>query len=151
MKSSNSQGKATNSLRNGVKIRIRIYFRYVAGQKEYEVELQFTSGLLGFPDRTNDPQSVVDGNDPILDEDAEAEAALAASRSSRRGSTVSGHSDAKSEVITNIWKVNFKGDDLGLASFAYGGAFASGDVGPAVAEDARRRGIVGQRRRRRDE
>ena len=38
--------------------------------KEYEVELQFTSALLGFPDRTHDEHSVVDGNDPVYgDED----------------------------------------------------------------------------------
>lgn len=38
--------------------------------KEYEVELQFTSALLGFPDRTHDPHSSIDGNDPVYgDED----------------------------------------------------------------------------------
>ena len=38
--------------------------------KEYEVELQFTSALLGFPDRTHDDHSAVDGNDPLYgDED----------------------------------------------------------------------------------
>jgi hypothetical protein len=56
--------------------------RYLAGQKEYEVELQFTSGLLGFPDRLGDSESAVDGNDPLLEEKEEAEAALAGSRSS---------------------------------------------------------------------
>ena len=29
------------------------YFRYLAGQKEYEVELQFSSGMLSYPDRVN--------------------------------------------------------------------------------------------------
>ena len=38
--------------------------------KEYEVELQFTSALLGFPDRTHDENSTVDGNEPVYgDED----------------------------------------------------------------------------------
>ena len=37
----------------------------MAGMKEYEVELQFTSALLGFPDRTHDEYSAVDGNDPV--------------------------------------------------------------------------------------
>jgi len=38
--------------------------------KEYEVELQFTSGLLGYPDRTHDEHSAIDGNDPVYgDED----------------------------------------------------------------------------------
>ena len=34
------------------------------------MELQFTSALLGFPDRTHDEHSAVDGNDPVYgDED----------------------------------------------------------------------------------
>ena len=37
----------------------------MAGMKEYEVELQFTSALLGFPDRTHNEHSAVDGNDPV--------------------------------------------------------------------------------------
>ena len=59
-------------------------YRYLAGMKEYEVELQFTSALLGFPDRTHDEHSAVcmcacacvcvcgvcDGIDPVYgDED----------------------------------------------------------------------------------
>jgi len=44
--------------------------RYLAGMKEYEVELQFTSGLLGYPDRIHDEHSAIDGNDPVYgDED----------------------------------------------------------------------------------
>ena len=31
---------------------------------EYEVELQFSSALLGHPDRTHDERGVVDGNEP---------------------------------------------------------------------------------------
>ena len=47
-----------------------VIHRYLAGMKEYEVELQFTSALLGFPDRTHDEHSAVDGNDPVYgDED----------------------------------------------------------------------------------
>jgi len=33
----------------------------LSGQKEYEVELQFTSGLLSFPDRIHDAEEAVDG------------------------------------------------------------------------------------------
>ena len=62
--------------------------RYLAGQKEYEVELQFTSGLLGFPDRLGDSESAVDGNDPVLEEREEAEVALAGSSSSVSGSSI---------------------------------------------------------------
>ena len=29
--------------------------RHVSGQREYEVALQFSSGLLGYPDRLQDP------------------------------------------------------------------------------------------------
>ena len=32
---------------------------------EYEVELQFTSSLLGQPDRTHDEADVIDGNEPV--------------------------------------------------------------------------------------
>lgn len=37
--------------------------RYLSGQKEYEVELQFSSGLLSFPDRIVDAEEAVDGED----------------------------------------------------------------------------------------
>ncbi|XP_033640408.1 uncharacterized protein LOC117300735 [Asterias rubens] len=40
--------------------------RYIAGHKEYEVELQFSSNLLSFPDRTKTAEEVVDGDEPIL-------------------------------------------------------------------------------------
>ena len=56
--------------------------RYLAGQKEYEVELQFTSGLLGFPDRLQDTESAVDGNDPVVDQQDEVREALGGSRNS---------------------------------------------------------------------
>ena len=36
------------------------------------MELQFTSGLLGNPDRTHDDADVVDGNEPIYGEEEEA-------------------------------------------------------------------------------
>ncbi|CAD5113719.1 DgyrCDS2883 [Dimorphilus gyrociliatus] len=39
--------------------------RYLAGQKEYEVELQFSSGMLGFPDRINTGEEYRDGEAPI--------------------------------------------------------------------------------------
>lgn len=38
---------------------------------EYEVELQFTSSLLGQPDRTHDEGGVVDGNEPIFGTDSD--------------------------------------------------------------------------------
>ena len=35
--------------------------RYLSGQKEYEVELQFSSGLLSYPDRVVNSEESVDG------------------------------------------------------------------------------------------
>ena len=35
--------------------------RYLSGQKEYEVELQFSSGLLGYPDRVVNSEQSIDG------------------------------------------------------------------------------------------
>ena len=41
-------------------------YRYMAGQKEYEVELQFTSGLLGAPTRTIAEEENIDGEKLIF-------------------------------------------------------------------------------------
>ena len=38
----------------------------MAGQKEYEVELQFTSGILSYPSRTNVDEECIDGEEPIF-------------------------------------------------------------------------------------
>ena len=37
----------------------------MAGQKEYEVELQFSSGILAYPDRVNTGEEVHDGEAPV--------------------------------------------------------------------------------------
>lgn len=43
-----------------------VNYRYFAGQKEYEVELQFTSGLTGHPDRLKTGwEENKDGEDPV--------------------------------------------------------------------------------------
>lgn len=42
----------------------RLLSRYLSGMHEYEVELQFSSALLGHPDRTHDERGVVDGSEP---------------------------------------------------------------------------------------
>nr|XP_002734565.1 PREDICTED: uncharacterized protein LOC100373469 [Saccoglossus kowalevskii] len=39
--------------------------RYLAGQKEYEVELQFSSSILSFPDRIKGAEDPVDGELPV--------------------------------------------------------------------------------------
>lgn len=49
--------------------------RYLAGQKEYEVELQFSSQILGFPDRIEGDAAGESGvghhtDDPLFDESA---------------------------------------------------------------------------------
>ena len=44
---------------------IMFVYRYLQGMHEYEVELQFTSSLLGQPDRTHDEADVIDGNEPV--------------------------------------------------------------------------------------
>ena len=42
------------------------FARYYAGQKEYEVELQFSSGLTGHPDRLKTGwEDNRDGEDPV--------------------------------------------------------------------------------------
>ena len=41
------------------------FVRYFAGQKEYEVELQFSSGLTGYPDRVKTGwEEARDGEEP---------------------------------------------------------------------------------------
>ena len=39
--------------------------RYLAGQKEYEVELQFSSGIIAFPDRIHTGEECRDGEEPV--------------------------------------------------------------------------------------
>ena len=45
--------------------------RYIAGHKEYEVELQFSSNLLSYPDRTKTAEEAIDGDEPIVGSVAE--------------------------------------------------------------------------------
>ncbi|EDV22569.1 uncharacterized protein TRIADDRAFT_58934 [Trichoplax adhaerens] len=40
--------------------------RYLAGQKEYEVELQFSSNMIAFPDRTRVVEETKDGEKPVF-------------------------------------------------------------------------------------
>ena len=49
-----------------------IVCRYLQGMHEYEVELQFTSSLLGQPDRTHDEADVIDGGEPVRAPDIDA-------------------------------------------------------------------------------
>ena len=42
------------------------FSRYLAGQKEYEVELQFSSVMLGFLDRLRNDVPAVDGNSALI-------------------------------------------------------------------------------------
>ena len=49
------------------------------GQKEYEVELQFTSGLVSYPIRTKTGEEFVDGEQPVYGSVSDI-ASIAASR-----------------------------------------------------------------------
>ncbi|EDO30431.1 predicted protein, partial [Nematostella vectensis] len=62
--------------------------RYMAGQKEYEVELQFSSGLVGYPARTNTGEEFIDGEEPIYGSRADLKS-IASPNSSRRASRIS--------------------------------------------------------------
>lgn len=61
--------------------------RYMAGQKEYEVELQFSSGILSYPSRTNIDEENIDGEEPIFGSRMDLKSATPSS--SRRGSRIS--------------------------------------------------------------
>ena len=52
---------------------VTLVYRYLQGMHEYEVELQFTSSLLGQPDRTHDEADVIDGNEPVHAPDVDAD------------------------------------------------------------------------------
>ena len=59
----------------------------MAGQKEYEVELQFSSGILSYPSRTNIDEENIDGEEPIFGSRMDLKSATPSS--SRRGSRIS--------------------------------------------------------------
>ena len=59
----------------------------MAGQKEYEVELQFTSGILSYPSRTNIDEENIDGEEPIFG--SRMDLMSPSPSSSRRGSRIS--------------------------------------------------------------
>lgn len=61
----------------------------MAGQKEYEVELQFTSGLLGAPDRTKTADENIDGEKAIFGSKSDLGSSAIFSQSSRSNSVVS--------------------------------------------------------------
>jgi hypothetical protein len=42
-----------------------VWYRHLAGQKEYEVELEFSSSITGFPSRVNPGEEYRDGEEPI--------------------------------------------------------------------------------------
>ncbi|XP_028404973.1 uncharacterized protein LOC114527499 isoform X2 [Dendronephthya gigantea] len=66
--------------------------RYMAGQKEYEVELQFTSNLLGHPKRTKTGEELADGEEPVYGSESDLQSP--ALRGSRRGSKASSAMEA---------------------------------------------------------
>ena len=64
------------------------------GQKEYEVELQFTSGLIGYPIRTKTGEECIDGEQPIYGSNTDL-ASIAASRVSMPNSIASSFFNTK--------------------------------------------------------
>ena len=58
------------------------------GQKEYEVELQFTSGMISYPIRTKTGEEFVDGEHPVYGSVSDM-ASIAASRVSMPNSRAS--------------------------------------------------------------
>lgn len=59
----------------------------MSGQKEYEVELQFTSNLLGHPKRTKTGEELADGEEPVYGSHSDLQSQR--SGGSRPGSKVS--------------------------------------------------------------
>ena len=64
------------------------YFRYMAGQKEYEVELQFTSNLLGHPNRTKIEEEFVDGEEPVYGSRSDLQSACSSRKDSKASSAL---------------------------------------------------------------
>ncbi|XP_057308593.1 uncharacterized protein LOC130646936 [Hydractinia symbiolongicarpus] len=65
--------------------------RYMAGQKEYEVELQFTSGLLSSPDRTKSGEENIDGEKAVFGSRSDINSPALSRASYRSGSILSSH------------------------------------------------------------
>ena len=66
------------------------------GQKEYEVELQFTSGLVSYPVRTKTGEECVDGEQPIYGSTADL-SSIAASRVSMPNSRANSYFNLKED------------------------------------------------------
>ena len=64
----------------------------MAGQKEYEVELQFTAGLLSSPDRTRTQEENIDGEKAIFGSKSDIQSQQNMSRSSFRSNSMMGSS-----------------------------------------------------------
>lgn len=67
------------------------------GQKEYEVELQFTSGLVSYPIRTKTGEDFVDGEQPIYGSTIDVNS-IAASRVSMPVSAANSYFNLKDDA-----------------------------------------------------
>lgn len=67
----------------------------MAGQKEYEVELQFTAGLLSSPDRTRTQEENIDGEKAIFGSKSDIQSQQNLSRLSFRSNSMIGSSMTK--------------------------------------------------------
>lgn len=96
----------------------------MAGQKEYEVELQFTSGLLSSPDRTKSGEENIDGEKAVFGSRSDINSPALSRASYRSGSVISSHVgpfdengnvNAEKAAIPDILTVN-TGEEAGSSS-----------------------------------
>ena len=81
--------------------------RYMAGQKEYEVELGFTSGMLGAPDRTRNAGENIDGEMAVFGSRSDVNSSMSQRTNVGRSEEVEGGSVRPKSAITN-WLHNMK-------------------------------------------
>ena len=84
--------------------------RYMAGQKEYEVELGFTSGLLGAPDRTRNAGDNIDGEVAVFGSRSDINSSLSRRTSVGTINGGDGTSDRPRSAITN-WLHDLRKND----------------------------------------
>jgi len=73
----------------------------MAGQKEYEVELQFTAGLLSSPDRTRTNEENIDGEKAIFGSKSDLQSRAGSSRLSLRSNGSMASSNIKMGETNN--------------------------------------------------
>lgn len=95
----------------------------MAGQKEYEVELQFTAGLLSSPDRTRTNEENIDGEKAIFGSKSDIQSQTGMSRLSFRSNSITS-SNVKMDEINS--ENNNKPNILVVDDGEYSGGIAGG-------------------------